>query len=72
ICNRREKESFVAYSSCNDTALVIASVRKAISNLIKNTKKSANFLRIFFFSHQFKEYIGVSPTEFIKRYVSSR
>lgn len=32
----------------------------------------SNFSDIYFFSRQFKEYMGVSPTQFIRKYTSSR
>ena len=31
-----------------------------------------NFSDIYFFSRQFKEYMGITPTEFIKKYRSSK
>ena len=31
-----------------------------------------NFSDIYFFSRQFKEYMGITPTQFIKRYISSK
>ena len=31
-----------------------------------------NFSDVYFFSRQFKEYIGISPTQFIKKYRSSK
>ena len=31
-----------------------------------------NFLDIYFFSRQFKEYMGITPTQFIKKYRSSK
>ena len=31
-----------------------------------------NFSDIYFFSRQFKEYMGITPTQFIKKYRSSK
>ena len=31
-----------------------------------------NFSDVYFFSRQFKEYMGITPTQFIKKYRSSK
>ncbi len=31
-----------------------------------------NFSDVYFFSRQFKEYVGVTPTQFVKKYISSK
>lgn len=39
---------------------------------IKQISELCNYSDIYFFSRQFKEYIGISPTDFINKYISSK
>ena len=39
---------------------------------IKQIAELCNYTDIYFFSRQFKEYMGITPTQFIKKYKSSK
>ena len=39
---------------------------------VTRVAQMCNFSDIYFFSRQFKEYMGISPTEFVKKYKSSK
>ena len=39
---------------------------------VKQIAELCNFSDIYFFSRQFKEYMGITPTQFIKKYQSSK
>ena len=39
---------------------------------VSQIAKLSGFSDIYFFSRQFKEYVGISPTDFIKKYHSSK
>lgn len=39
---------------------------------VKQISELCNFSDVYFFSRQFKEYMGITPTQFIKKYRSSK